>query len=439
MKTDIRIGFATANGHSLLAVAFFCCLGVFIALLFVWVVFVTGCRPASENFVQISWATNQHHTRMDAIAHFEKQNPGIKVKIRPISEPRQFFLQCLYGDAPDVITFFHADTFQSFARNDLLLPLNPDDYTPWPFYQGLKDYCFRRGGDAILMALPQVAYPYVLYFNKKLVDPQKALTLKKWEDLLALAKSLSPQKNKSGKKVFGLDIQSDQVWFTTWYWQRGGRFFAQKNGKLILDRAKAVETLESMNRWRAVTGIIPKAGDRLNLPSKGASQGVLGSLFLQGRALFYWSGSWKICDFVNQDRIDWGIRALPASYDNDLTILGGNSFGVSTRSKHPRQAKRFVNYLASLKAQQRHIRHQIYMPARPACAVPAKYLVLKKQIARARTMEYSPKFNEALLMDIFKETLEAHRLGFLTSLQAVTALEKALQSGFVSSVGMSHE
>jgi len=404
----------------------------------VWAALVTGCRPAPKNFVQISWATNQHHTRMDAIIHFEKENPGIRVKIRPISEPRQFFLQCLYGDAPDVITFFHADAFQSFARNDLLVPLDINNYTPWPFYQGLKDYCFRRRDD-ILMALPQVAYPYVLYFNKKLVNSKKALEVKSWQGLLILAESICPKKNKSGKKVFGLDIQSDQVWFTTWYWQKGGRFFAKQNGKLILDRAKALETLYSMNRWRDVTGIIPKASDRLNLPSKGASQGVLGSLFLQGRALFYWSGSWKICDFVNQDRIDWGIRPLPAGYDNDLTILGGNSFGVSTRSKHPRQARRFANYLASLKAQQRHIRHQIYMPARPACAVPAKYMVLKKQIDRARTIEYSPKFNEALLMDIFKETLEAHRLGFLTSLQAVEALEKALQSGFVGSVGMNHE
>ena len=438
MKINTKSWFATVNKYSLLTVAIFCRLGVLSTLLFMWAILITGCRPASENFVRISWATNQHHTRMDAIDHFEKENPGIRVKIRPISEPRQFFLQCLYGDAPDVITFFQADTFQSFARNDLLLPLNPGNYTPWPFYQGLKDYCFRRG-DNILMALPQVAYPYVLYFNKKLVNPQKAMEVKSWEDLLALVKALSLQKNKSGKKVFSLDIQSDQVWFTTWYWQSGGSFFAQEDSRLILNRAKAVETLERMNKWRAVTGIIPKADDRLNLPSKGASQGVLGSLFLQGRALFYWSGSWKICDFVNQDRIDWGIRSLPAGYDNDQTILGGNSFGVSTRSKYPKQAKRFVNYLASLNAQQRHIRHQIYMPARPACAVPGKYQVLKDQIARARTMEYSSKFNEALLMDIFKETLEAHRLGFLTSLQAVEALEKALQSGSVSSVGMNHE
>jgi len=391
---------------------------------------VQGCRPAPKPFVEISWATNQNHTRMDAIAYFEKENPGIRVKIRPISEPRQFFLQCLYGDAPDVITFFQVDTFQAFARNGLLFPLNSNNYTPWPFYQGLRDYCFRRGDD-VLMALPQVAYPYVLYFNKRLVPQEKALDVNNWEDLLALSESLLPRKSESGRRVFALDIQSDLVWFTTWYWQRGGRLFSPSDGRLILDRAKAVETLDAMKKWRSRAGIIPRPSDRLNLPSKGASQGVLGSLFLQGRALFYWSGSWKICDFLNQDQVEWGIRPLPAGPVNDMTILGGNSFGVSTRTKHPRQARKFVNYLASLTAQKRLIRNQIYMPARPACSVPPRYRILKDQIARARTLEYSPRFNEALLKEIFKQALEAHRLGFFTSRQAVKALEDSLQAGSV--------
>ncbi|OPX39225.1 MAG: hypothetical protein B1H11_03535 [Desulfobacteraceae bacterium 4484_190.1] len=400
------------------------------SLLFIGFTLVQGCQPAPKPFVEISWATNQHYTRMDAIAHFEKENPDIRVKIRPISEPRQFFLQCLYGDAPDVITFFQVDTFQSFARNGLLLPLNSDDYMSWPFYRGLRDYCFRRDDD-VLMALPQVAYPYVLYFNKRLVPQEKALDVSNWEDLLVLIESLLPRKSKSGKRVFGLDIHNDLLWFTTWYWQRGGRIFTPGGDKLILDRAKAVETLDAMKKWRSRTGIIPRPSDRLNLPSKGASQGVLGSLFLQGRALFYWSGSWKICDFVNQDKVEWGIRPVPAGPVNDLTILGGNSFGVSTRSKHPRQAKQFVNYLASLTGQQRLIRHQIYMPARPACPIPSRYRILKDQIARARTLEYSSRFNEALLKEIFKQTLEAHRLGLFTSEQVVKALEEGLQTGSV--------
>lgn len=411
------------------------CIAAYCSLLFIGFTLVQGCRPAPKPFVEISWATNQHHTRMDAIAHFEKENPGIRVKIRPISEPRQFFLQCLYGDAPDVITFFQVDTFQTFAGNGLLLPLNSDNYTTWPFYRGLRDYCFRSGDD-VLMALPQVAYPYVLYFNKRLVPQEKALDVNNWEDLLVLTESLLPRKSESGRRVFALDIQSDLVWFTTWYWQRGGRIFTPGEGGLVLDRSKAVETLDAMKKWRSRTGIIPKPSDRLNLPSKGASQGVLGSLFLQGRALFYWSGSWKICDFVNQDQVEWGIRPVPAGTVNDLTILGGNSFGVSTRAKHPRQARQFVNYLASLTAQKRHIRHQIYMPARPACSVPPKYRILKDQIARAQTLEYSRRFNEALLKEIFKQALEAHRLGFFTSRQAVKALEEALQAG---SVVMSYE
>ncbi len=384
-----------------------------------------GCRPAPKDDVELTWAVNQHETRSDAVTQFERENPGIHVRIRPISDPRQLFLQSLFGDAPDVITFFQADFFQNFAVNGLLRPLDSKDYEPWPFYAGLKDYCFRRK-DGALMALPQVAYPYVLYFNPDWVSREKAATVHTWEDLGLLAGSVDPGRNSAGKKVFGLDIQSDAIWFLTWYLQRGGRLFREDGEKPALDRRKAVATLEAMQQWRSVPGLVPEPGDRLNLPSKGSSQGVLGSLFLQGRAVFYWSGSWKIYDFVHQNRVRWGVLPLPAGPANDLTILGCNSFGVCSRSAHPKEAERFVRYLSGLKGQERHARHSIFMPANPACPVPGEYSVLKDQIGRARTLEYGSGFNEARMKHAVEQMLEAHRLGFVGAEASIDRLMRVL-------------
>ncbi len=389
-----------------------------------------GCRPAPSDKVEISWATNQHFTRFEAVARFEQLHPDIRVIICPVSEPRQFLLQCLYGDPPDVITFYQTDTFQGFAENNLLLPFAIDAYQPWPFYPGMKDYCFRRS-DQALMALPQVTYPYILYFNPDLISFATAGTIKSWDDLLAVLSQRLPLPPKNGKPVFGLDIQSDILWFTTWYWQRGGRFFAPDTGELALDPARVTSTLDAMDRWRSISGLLPRPGDRLNLPAKGSSQGVLGSLFLQGRAMFYWSGSWKICDFVNQDKVRWGLIRLPAGPGNDITLLGGNSFGVSARSRHPEQAKQFVRYLASLDAQKRHIAHQIYMPSRPDCPVPPQYQILKEQIRHARTLEYSPDYNERLFKEIVKQAVSAHRLGKMSSDQAAAAMRKGLEKGAI--------
>lgn len=390
----------------------------------------SGCCRKQKDEVEISWATNQHESRRAAIIDFEKENPGIKVKLRPISDSRQFFLQCVFGDAPDVITFFQVDAFQAFARNGLLRKLNDGDYRHWPFYPGLKSYCFRVG-DGALMALPQVAYPYVLFFNKDLAPAAKVMAVKTWRDLLGLIKNLIPQKAPNGKAVFGLDIQSEYIWFTTWYWQRGGKLFDRTSGKLLLSKSLAADALHEMAAWRSIKGLIPRPRDRVNLPSKGSSQGVLGSLFLQGRAIFYWSGSWKIYDFMEQHKINWGVRSLPAGPDNDLTILGGNSFGVSSRSRHPREAERFVRRLASMRGQRRHMAHHIYMPSRPDCAAPRRYRVLQDQIARAQTLEYSPRINEALLADIIKQALEAHRLGRLDAARAAAAMQKSLRAGSV--------
>jgi len=390
---------------------------------------MAGCRPAPDGTVTLVWATNSHPSRIDAARWFEKQHPGVRVEIMPMGDSRQFFLKCLYGDAPDVITFFSADTFQAFAENGLLRPLSGPSRSAWPYYDALQDYCFKGHTDE-LMALPQVAYPYVLYVNPELVPQEKAMAVQSWRDLLGLVRTLSPAVTDTGKPVFGLDIQSESVWFTTWYWQRGGRFFSPE-GNSVLDRDIARETLAAMERWRRLPGVIPRPSDRLNLPSSGASQGVLGSLFLQGRALFYWSGSWKIADFEAQDRVPWQVRMLPTGPVNGLTVMGGNSFGVSCRSTHPELAKQFVAALAGKAAQKRHLAHRIYLPARKGIPIPQSLAVLKEQAKAARCPEHSALLNEALVKEIFKQALEAHRLGVANDEEAAEMLASALEAGAV--------
>ncbi|MFH1036269.1 MAG: hypothetical protein V1806_17355, partial [Pseudomonadota bacterium] len=94
------------------------------------------------------WATNLHDTRRAAVAAFEADHPGVRIRILPIATPWKLYLQCLYGQCPDVITFFQVGAFQTFARNNLLLPLPPEN--PWPHYSALRDYAFRRGDGAHL-------------------------------------------------------------------------------------------------------------------------------------------------------------------------------------------------------------------------------------------------------------------------------------------------
>jgi ABC-type glycerol-3-phosphate transport system substrate-binding protein len=395
---------------------------------------LTGCRPGADTDRTLIWATNAHVSRHDAVKWFEKENPGIRVRLMPISDPRQFFLQCIYGDAPDVITFFSADTFQTFAKNGLLIVLESGEQTPWPYYDALTDYCVNRKTNE-LMALPQVAYPYVLYFNPDIVPLKKAMAVHTWADLLSLIRQLLPAGMPAGKKVFGIDIHNEIIWFTTWYWQRGGRFFSRE-GKSILNRTIAQNTLDAMDRWRKLSGVLPRPSDRVNLPSRGSSQGVLGSLFLQGRALFYWSGSWKISDFENQTQIPWQVRCLPKGPVNALTVMGGNSFGVTVRARHPKAAKKLVTYLSSAIGQERHLSHRIFLPAKKSVPVPDDMSILKQQAQKAQCPEHSPLISEALLKEIFKQVLESHRLGVSDSKTAAAVLADALASG---TLGAGHD
>ena len=283
------------------------------------------------------------------------------------------------------------------------------------------------------MALPQVAYPYVLYFNPDLVPTKKAMAVESWDDLLDLIIEQRPFVPPGEKKVFGLDIHNDMIWLLTWYWQRGGRFFSPE-GHPATDQGRLRDTLAAMTHWRKIPGILPRPSDRMNLPSKGASQGVLGSLFLQGRAMFYWSGSWKISDLYNQTKVPWQVRCLPKGPENSLSVLGGNAFGVAARSRHPEAAQRLVAYLAGKTAQQRHMAHHIYLPARPDIQVPQTLDVLRSQAANARCMPSASTINGAMFKEIFKQALERHRLGMADPETIAAFLARALASGSLESV-----
>lgn len=386
-----------------------------------------GQAPAAgQDPAVLVWATNLHDTRRAAVAAFEAEHPHARIRILPIATPWKLYLQCLYGQCPDVITFFQVGAFQTFARNNLLLPLPTE--RPWPHYAALRDYAFRRG-DGAHLAEPQVAYPYLLFYNQDLVDPEAVAAIRTWDDLAGLAASAARRagdQRRDGQPVFGLDVHSDLVWFQTWLWQRDGELAA---GAQSPDNQKAMaETLAAMAAWRGLPGLLPRPQDRLHLPSQGASQGVLGSLFLQGRAVFYWSGSWKMWDLAQQTRVTWGVRPIPRGPRNAQTLMGGNSFAVFRGTRQAELATRFVQHLASRTGQEAHLAAGIYFPSRPDLAAPPPACAVRGALHQGRTQDYDPRLNEALLEDSLHDVLEAHRLGRLDADQAAGQIERVLRS-----------
>ncbi|MFH1058093.1 MAG: extracellular solute-binding protein, partial [Pseudomonadota bacterium] len=273
------------------------------------------------------------------------------------------------------------------------------------------------------------AYPYLLFFNREMVAADAVAAIRTWDDLARLAASAAQgerDKRRDGQPIFGLDIHSDLVWFQTWLWQRGGDLVA---GSQVPGNQKTIaDTLAAMAAWRRLPSFLPRPQDRLHLPSQGASQGVLGSLFLQGRAAFYWSGSWKMWDLAQQTRVPWGVCAIPRGPCNAQTLLGGNSFGAFRGTRHPDLAVRLVRYLASRAGEEAHMAAGIYFPSRPDVAVPPPACAVRGALDKGRTQDYSPHLNEALLEDSLYGILEAHRLGGLDAEQAAEQIDQTLRS-----------
>ncbi len=375
---------------------------------------------AARQPVDLVWATNAHPTRSLAVQNFERQNPGVRIRILPISTPWKLQLQCHFGRCPDILTFFHPGAFQSFAQDDLLLPLPDVEY--WPHWPGLKSYGYRET-DKVRMAEPQVAYPYVLYYNSDLVSPETAKKIRDWDDLRTVAMSVIHQ-NTSARKVFGVEIHSDLIWFQTLVFANGGNLRGHPDS---FSHVKAA--LRQMREWRSMPNLVPSPADRRNVPSSGSSQGVLGSLFLQGRAAFYWSGSWKLWSISQQDRIPWRVRTIPSGTIGPVTLLGGNSFGVYRGTKHPDDAKRFVAYLGSYEAEVAHVASGILFPSRMDVPVPSIVKSIEHTLQTGRTADYGIGLDAVKIEARLKDIFEAHRMGELNDEQAAQKIMTILRLG----------
>ncbi len=374
--------------------------------------------PAFASSIDLVWATNAHPTRSAAVVAFERANPDVRIRILPVATPWKLQLQCRFGRCPDILTFFQTHAFQDFARDDLLLPLPQE--TPWPHFTTLQAYAFRSR-DGALMAIPQVAYPYVLFYNPDLVPQARAEAVRTWDDLLRAA-AMSSHRGDDGRMVFGLEPHSDLLWLQTLVWQCGADL---RGSPEILPCIQSA--LAEMRRWREIPGIIPEPKDRFNVPSTGASQGVLGSLFLQGRAAFYWSGSWKIWDLSRQSRVPWRVRGVPGGKRGNTTLLGGNAFGVYRGTQHPDEATRFVEFLGSHAVETVHVASGIVFPSRKDVAVPEIARPVLDTIADGRTADYAPGVDAVAAEIRIRETLDAHRLGHFGDADAARAILSALR------------
>jgi len=285
------------------------------------------------------------------IAEFEQANPNIGIKYEVITQMFHENILASFGAgvAPDI---FYVDSAWSpiFIDKGALYPISElaDQSFINQFYPFLLEP-FKKDGK--LYGLPKDWSMLALFYNKKLFE-QAGLTKppETWEELEQYAKIIADKTGKPGLAIYlggfnryvpvavsngapkpWFEKPEDAAWFDnpvvketlTWY------INLYKKGKIEREE-------------QGLTPYVVQPGD--------VGAGWLGDAFGQQEVAMVISGNWMIPFLADQFPDfkygeDWDIAPVPAGKEGRVTMAYTVILGINTKSEHPQEAWKFVEFL----------------------------------------------------------------------------------------------
>ncbi|MEV6383851.1 sugar ABC transporter substrate-binding protein [Streptomyces sp. NPDC051773] len=353
---------------------------------------VTGCAQgdgtgASSNTVTYwLWDANQLPAYRACAEGFEKENPGLKVKISQLGWSdywTKLTAGFIAGTQPDVFTD-HIQKFGQFADLEVLEPL--DDL-------GIEDSAYQPGlaanwigQDGRRYGAPKDWDTVALFYNKKLAkdagltadelnglswNPKDGGTFEKAVAHLTVdgkgRRGDEPGFDKHDVKVYGLasngggyaDGQTQWSPFTG----SAGWSYTDKDRWGTKYRYDS-ETFQSVIKWYfglAEKGYMVPFAD-YNVQSNQANTQVAA-----GKAAATFDGAWMISTYAGFKGVDIGTALTPAGPTGKrATMMNGLADSITKASRNKAGARQWVAYLASDACQSVVGRYGVVFPATPA-------------------------------------------------------------------------
>ncbi|GAA2649352.1 sugar ABC transporter substrate-binding protein [Streptomyces vastus] len=367
---------------------------------------VTGCAQgdstgASANTVTYwLWDSNQLPAYQACAKGFEKENPGLKVKITQLGWSdywTKLTAGFIAGTQPDVFTD-HIQKFGQFADLQVLEPLDDvgiknDDYQP-----GLAASWI--GQDGHRYGAPKDWDTVALFYNQKMVkdagltaeqlgglswNPKDGGTFEKAIAHLTVDKNGKrgdePGFDKNNVKVYGLATQGGGMGDGQTQWSP----FTGSTGWSYTEKARwgteyqyDSKTFQSTIDWYfglAKKGYMAPFSDYNIQSNQGITQ------FAAGKAAAVFDGAWMISTYYGTKGIDVGTALTPAGPTGKrATMMNGLADSISKASDNKENARKWVAYLASDACQTVVGKAGVVFPATPAGTEAATAAYKKKGI-----------------------------------------------------------
>ncbi|CAM3825149.1 sugar ABC transporter substrate-binding protein [Cohnella lubricantis] len=305
--------------------------------------------PSGEPVTIEVWANKFEDTTSEWFKkwtdEFNKSQSNVKVNLTIV--PGDAWAQKMKaaqaaGKAPDVWTISYNGVANSAklgeiqALNDLMDQTVFDD-----LYDNMKD--FVAVGDKYY-AYPWLVEPStVLYYRKDMfqeagLDPEKPPAT--WDELLADAEALT----KKGVFGFSTAQTAAEIGWSSW----GLQYNAAGHLPITDDWSKADLADEG---FKKLVSFYQQAYQSGSMPKQALAGYTDAKPFGEGKIAMMANGSWAIGQIRNdyKDIVDKvGVAPMPTidgNPNNTTATLGGWSLAVDGKSKHPKEAASYIQYL----------------------------------------------------------------------------------------------
>jgi len=292
------------------------------------------------------WGTQEDISVMTpVIADFEKKHPNIKIEYSKQDQDQyrdKLVTRTKNGNGPDIFGFHNTWIPQ---LSDLLLPLpesviSKDDFFK-NYYPVIKTDLIRGGA---IYGVPLQVDTLNLYINRDLFQAAGLTAPTTWTDFVSYAKQLTVKDENNNIKTAGtamgtssnINHAPDII----------SMLFAQNGVDLNDLSSNAQATSDALSFYTSFA--LPKA----NVWDETLDQSI--RAFSAGTLAMYFGYSWDFFTIKSMNpNLSFDVYPVPSLPGQNITIASYWAEGVSSKTKHQKEAFIFMQYLAQKETTQK--------------------------------------------------------------------------------------
>lgn len=283
------------------------------------------------------------------IDEYMEANPNVNIEVEALDEEayKTKFKAYAMDGMPDVVNIWGQPSFlDEVLEAGVLAELNEDDYADYKFIEGSLEG-FKKDGK--LYGLPRNTDVAVFFYNQKLFDDNGWEIPATYDDLLALASTITDA------GVIPVAMDGGDGWPLAVY-------LSDVLYKITGDYKDIVSNAISEGdfsdpAFTQATQLVKDAADAglFQVGYDSQDYGTAMNLFTNGQAAMFYMGSWESSMALNEDipeeiRTNIRVFTMPtveggAAGANDIEAWNGGGYAVSASSEVKDEAIKFLNFM----------------------------------------------------------------------------------------------